>query len=226
MARPATLDEFLRQEGSRDGAAAPSFPRRPPGLEPQDDPGVAAPEGSSRPVECLLEEVPPRWQCLRCDGLSFMWDDGWRCSGCGSRDFFNAVAPTTRHVGFGTWVYVPRGEPNLDADQTSSSSSLPGMPSTRQASPVSAWQPRGGRLQHRFPPDFSGGLGEARENAESESLTSDATIDPDTWQPAPPRPSRRQRRAAAAAAAAAGHGGRDGQGRRSPQVPRSPRSCR
>ena len=221
MAGPATLDEFLRSglERSQDERGQPSRLLRPPGLEPRaDDPGDA-PEDLRDPLESEhRQDAPSRWQCLRCDGLSFHWSDGWRCNGCGSYDFFNAAAPTTRQGGYGTWVYVPRGEPN-DPEATSSSSSLPGMPSTWNTSPPPRWAPARRLRVPRPSPDF-----EAHETAESESLTSDATVDPDTLR-ALPKLSRRQRRAAAAvaAAAAAGGDGGAGQGQRSPQVPRSDR---
>ena len=177
MAGPATLDEFLRSglERSQDERGQPSRLLRPPGLEPRaDDPGDA-PEDLRDPLESEhRQDAPSRWQCLRCDGLSFHWSDGWRCNGCGSYDFFNAAAPTTRQGGYGTWVYVPRGEPN-DPEATSSSSSLPGMPSTWNTSPPLPWAPARRLRVPRPSPDL-----EAHETAESASLTSDATVDPDT----------------------------------------------
>ena len=202
MVPDESLDAFLSgtNEASRVEARDPEPPRRPPGLE--NPAGVSGGSGlrSEGPLETTLprpEAAEPWWTCFSCQGEAFSWEaGGWRCALCGSRDYYNRSAPTRRATPSGTWLYIPRGDPEPNDDDTSSTTSR--RPSTLEgASPTSPWRSTGPvRAGGPAPQEWNEGAG--REQAESEAATNDVTVDPETLEPVR-RLSRRQRRAAAAA---------------------------
>ena len=218
------LDDWLDDEDRQEiqQPEIPAAPRMPPGLEP---PATTSGGNRLRSEEVPLEpprlETPaPRWVCFRCESEQFSRDqDGWFCSVCSSRDFYNSSAPGRRLAPAGTWVYVPRADP--EPNGFDASPGTPWRPSTLDGLSSTSPSAREARRPAGSFPWQEWAEGHRRETAESERATTDPTVDPDTLEPLR-RLSRRQRRAEAAAAAKSG-GQRpraepSGQDRRPPEV--------
>ena len=55
-------------------------------------------------------EVAARWRCLVCRSAAWSWDyemGFYKCSQCGSCDFYDENRPTKLETQSGTWMYVP-----------------------------------------------------------------------------------------------------------------------
>ena len=55
-------------------------------------------------------EVAARWRCLVCRSAAWSWDyemGFYKCSQCGSCDFYDENRPTKLETLSGTWMYVP-----------------------------------------------------------------------------------------------------------------------
>ena len=116
------------------------------------------------------------WRCLSCHSPSFVACKGtWRCTTCDFPEFYNVNQPTRRAVPEGTWVYMPHGQPQPQ-----------GPPVTGKGNPQNLHQ-------HPGPGDPEASQNEG-ERGESEAITEDIIIDPDTNQPIATRRSRRRRR--------------------------------
>ncbi|CAJ1448531.1 unnamed protein product [Effrenium voratum] len=116
------------------------------------------------------------WRCLSCHSPSFVACKGtWRCTICDFPEFYNVNQPTRRAVPEGTWVYMPHGQPQPQ-----------GPPVTGKGNPQNLHQ-------HPGPGDPEASQNEG-ERGESEAITEDIIIDPDTNQPIATRRSRRRRR--------------------------------
>ena len=209
--RGTTLDEFLGDGFPRSaGPTRLPEPCSPPGLggvgsrpAGADDPDAPAPVdqdfGRDEPNLPL-----PIWRCLACDRSDFEERALalWVCRACGSSEFYNSRAPLRREVSQGVWMYVPHRRDNDPSSRASESSTTTSTTSTMTVQ--QPWAPTSPTSGSRHgASDGEGSEGSRQEGlAESEALTWDVPVDPDTMQPVH-RLSRRQRRAAAAAAAAA-----------------------
>ena len=143
--------------------------------------------GSLQTVQSVnLGDTPPevdrsgtvRWLCYRCNSSQCDWSYDsyrWVCKTCGSFDFYKSDQPLKTETADGVWLFVPHGV------------------ATPKASPDHA-----ARSQTKIGPDASpSGSTAGSEFPESESHTTDPSIDPDTL-----RPNRRRRRGRRSAASA------------------------
>ena len=143
--------------------------------------------GSLQTVQSVnLGDTPPevdrsgtvRWLCYRCNSSQCDWSYDsyrWVCKTCGSFDFYKSDQPLKTETADGVWLFVPHGA------------------ASPKASPDHA-----ARSQTKIGPDASpSGSTAGSEFPESESHTTDPSIDPDTL-----RPNRRRRRGRRSAASA------------------------
>ncbi|CAE6914982.1 pnp [Symbiodinium natans] len=176
------LDDWLDDEDRQEiqQPEIPAAPRMPPGLEP---PATTSGGNRLRSEEVPLEpprlETPaPRWVCFRCESEQFSRDqDGWFCSVCSSRDFYNSSAPGRRLAPAGTWVYVPRADP--EPNGFDASPGTPWRPSTLDGLSSTSPSAREARRPAGSFPWQEWAEGHRRETAESERATTDPTVDPD-----------------------------------------------
>ena len=104
----------------------------------------------------------PIWTCVECKNTNWNWmAAGWRCSRCGCEKFYDACHYGDSNDSGGTWIFVPHDAADHDRHSMERKPDDPGAPSS------------------------------VGERAESEAMTQDPTVDPDTLRPL----SRRQRKA-------------------------------
>ena len=104
----------------------------------------------------------PIWTCVECKNTNWNWmAAGWRCSRCGCEKFYDACHYGDSNDSGGTWIFVPHEAADHDRHSMERKPDDPGAPSS------------------------------VGERAESEAMTQDPTVDPDTLRPL----SRRQRKA-------------------------------
>ena len=138
--------------------------------DPDQMPGLTNPFDDD-----TTDSSEPCWICRSCGSPDWRWmSAGYRCASCGAMSFMklsDAPFPPKPTAG-GKWVYVPdqSGQPG----QQDFGTSVVGRRASKHAEPYDPGNS-----------DFDG------EQAESETLTQDASIDPDAMKPL----SRRQRRA-------------------------------
>ena len=116
------------------------------------------------------------WKCIGCGSTQWMNLIGlWQCRRCYGTQFKTDEDPATDSSG--TWVWVPSSPPN---------------PTPGERAGVR--KPEKHQVANGDGDDPGDGSQEGREHAESEVLTADPSIDPETLEPLP-RLSRRKRRA-------------------------------
>ena len=104
----------------------------------------------------------PIGTCVECKNTNWNWmAAGWRCSRCGCEKFYDACHYGDSNDSGGTWIFVPHEAADHDRHSMERKPDDPGAPSS------------------------------VGERAESEAMTQDPTVDPDTLRPL----SRRQRKA-------------------------------
>ncbi|CAE7366584.1 GIP [Symbiodinium natans] len=184
----------LREPGSYGWTPSRPFPSAFPGFP--NFPATTAPHNIGARAQGFSGGQfgeGPLWMCRACQSDDCRWDrtrDSWFCVRCGSDQIYDTSQPAVEETRHGTWTYQPR-------DRNSSASTSP------RSSPSSAstWTrpgPRMSRTARLGPPGLPGGEGfdfEAREAAESETLTLDPCVTPSETSEQPGRLSRRQRRA-------------------------------
>ena len=168
--RASDTAETIHLPERMSAADTESDPDQMPGLtNPFDD---DAAETSSEPC----------WICRSCGSPDWRWmNSGYRCARCGETSFvkLSDVPFPPNQTGGGKWVYVPDhlGPPDSRrsaGEQRDFGTSVVGRRASKHGEPYDPGNS-----------DFDG------EHAESETLTHDASVDPDTMKPL----SRRQRKA-------------------------------
>ena len=136
------------------------------------------------------------WRYLRCDSESYDWmsdSSEWKCRICQGTYFYDSLQPTRRETPEGCWTYVPRSSPSPPSSPPGHSPIHFDISSTQKQNEPNQHSPNG-------PPSDDAGSGSYHETAESETLTTDPSVDPETGLPLNRR-RRRQRRNAGRRAA-------------------------
>ena len=122
----------------------------------------------------------PRWTCLRCSSTHSVWSvvhGQWTCMDCGASKFYDATESFQSATEHGLWVYMPHTGPTAQhVDHRPQA--RPAVRRTLRHSPGSN------------PPEV---FHEASEQPESENLTHDPSVDPETLEVLPRRRRRRRR---------------------------------
>ena len=153
-----------------------------------DDDAASSIDNNSLGHSVRSRENETVWRCMRCDSDRFSWhEQQWTCSDCAGIEFYNSAEPTRRETPEGCWTYVPR----LVSNSPSPSSSPSNAASFDLFGPAPGEMTDPGGVDPSVPSEG----GHSREGAESEILTNDPSVDPDTGLPLNRR-RRRQRRLA------------------------------
>ena len=110
------------------------------------------------------------WKCIACGAGRYHWQDGrWKCASCNSTEFYDTNRPTTMQTQTGTWMYMPHGSVTPEAPPEQSPASSRSRRRRTRKPKHSAGAPNG-------PPD--GHQWGNSEQAESESMTFDPSVEP------------------------------------------------
>ena len=161
--------EFLWTPSLRDGAGSPEHSAPGAFADEPNDEATRHYDGADRSCS------GPAWRCVACDSTN--WEPlfgGWGCVRCGSRDFYDPMAPLRSVTATGTWMYMPR----------SSHDHVLNSPPSSRSSQTSR---KRRRRKNPGPPTD----GAASEFPESEPMTHDPCVEPNEVSgDLPPRPNQ------------------------------------
>ena len=155
-------------------------------LHYDDDASVLSPHVSEPSMRDpgTADQEQGRWRCAICQSTGWEWkDEQYLCVKCGSSRFFDTSRPFRVDMADGVWVFEPRSSPDQSPEHSNSSFDLFG----------SAPQQTEQATRPGSPPEPDDGQWDHGEYAESEQLTHDPSVDPESSEMGSRRRRRRRR---------------------------------
>ena len=134
----------------------------------------------SRQSSSAVSSTDP-WRCWTCGNSAFEWRDHWICTSCQGVEFYNVRQTERRETREGVWLFMPRQMSSHPEHNRVDGVSFPHVPGQFSVLPS-------------YPNPSEDSVEEAKEWNESETLTNDPIVDPDTSLDVMHKKTRRRRR--------------------------------